>query len=330
MKRISNIGAKAVSLAVLILTFGVIAVAQKDAGGQPQQITGDDFPRDITADIEKGKTSFVFNKKKPIFRLKRTTKRSKPVAAKPLPAKKPTARKKYQIPQVSNAPETWEQIGVTVWKLKPARSSGANTDATRALVLEPSTGTAYAAERIASDTEFNAGDYVRLSIESPRTGYLYVIDREIYENGKVGEPLLIFPSMMTRGGKNFVQPGVVTDIPDQSDRVPYFTLVSNALLRGELLTIIVSPEPLVDIPVPAKPSYIDAELLSALEDKFLKDVSEYEQDGTAGMSYTKAEKQSAEAGTRQLTLADPFPQTVYRVKAGPKEILMINLRLIVK
>ncbi|MEO7660166.1 MAG: hypothetical protein ABIV48_11180, partial [Pyrinomonadaceae bacterium] len=187
------------------------------------------------------------------------------------------------------------------------------------------------AERLAADKEFKAGDLVRLSIESPETGYLYVIDREIYEDGSLGLPVQIFPTMQTRGGNNRVERGMLTDIPSQSDRVPYFTLKStDPKWQGELLTLIISSVRLPELVAPAKASQIDAGLLTALEEKYLKEVSQYEQDDSESKPYTKVEKEAAAAGARQLTLEDPFPQTVYRVKSRPTDVILINLRLMVK
>ena len=172
---------------------------------------------------------------------------------------------------------------------------------------------------------------MRLSFESPAGGYLYVFDREIYADGTVGEPYQIFPTMLARSGNNRIQAGSLIDIPAQSDGSPYFELKSsNSNWRGELLTIILSPEPLADIGMPDKPSPISAAIIGALEDKYLKPAGEYEQNGTAGQSYTKTEKEAGGVGTRQLTQDDPFPQTVYRVKTRAKEPMLINLSLSVK
>jgi hypothetical protein len=46
-------------------------------------------------------------------------------------------------------------------------------------------------------------------------GYLYVIDREQYEDGTLGEPVQIFPTTRTRGGDNSVKPGSLIEIQDR-------------------------------------------------------------------------------------------------------------------
>ena len=67
------------------------------------------------------------------------------------------------------------------------------------------------------------GQRVRLSIESARTGYLYVINRELYADGSTGEPYLIFPTTRLHRGDNKVTIGrievtAVSTAPDTKQR----------------------------------------------------------------------------------------------------------------
>jgi hypothetical protein len=55
--------------------------------------------------------------------------------------------------------------------------------------MEDARPTEWTPQRIEADTPLKVGERVRLSIESPRTGYLYVIDREQYADGSYGECL---------------------------------------------------------------------------------------------------------------------------------------------
>ena len=335
MRLFLQINMRLVALILVIFACQQLAVAQQtgDKDKQPTEITSDDFPRtrDITDDIKNGKTAFVFkNNAKPNFRLKRTAPRVKHIPA--VVAKTPANKTTYKLPADTKSPEGWEQIGVTFWRMVPETKSAPGDKVTaRMLVQESGADNQYTPQRVAAGTFFRTGDKVRLSFETPRTGYLYVIDREIYADGKVGEPYLIFPTRSARGGDNRVQPGWVIDIPGQSDRVPFFTLQSpNPNWRGELLTVIVSPAPLSDIGMPDKPSPISPALVAALEDKYLRDASEYEQQGTEGKNYTKAEKEAGSIAKRQLTQDDPYPQTMYLVKMRPKEPMLVNLNLAVK
>ncbi len=102
-------------------------------------------------------------------------------------------------------------------------------------------------ERIEADTPLNIGDHVRLTIESPRPGFLYIIDREQYADGSFGEPMMIFPTLHTRGGDNRVAPGKLIDIPAQEDQYSYFTAQPTGNRRdqiAEVLTIILVSQPL--------------------------------------------------------------------------------------
>lgn len=323
-------------LAVLVLAISgscYPALSQQNDKYPPKQITSDEFPRSRDLIVDSPLTSsgsvFVF-KKKPVYRLKRVTQPTS-ATAKTQTEKNSAAGKVPRHRSDDKSNEVWKQIGVTLWKLLETNPTPDNTESSRALVMDKSTGLVYGAERLAADKEFKAGDLVRLSIESPETGYLYVIDREIYEDGSLSLPVQIFPTMQTRGGNNYVERGVLTDIPSQSDRVPYFTLKSaDSKWRGELITLIFSRVSLPELAPPAKASQIDARLLTALEDKYLKEVSLYEQENSESKPYTEAEKDAGAAGARQLTLDDPFPQTVYRVRSRPNDVILINLKLLVR
>jgi hypothetical protein len=330
MKAVARIGIRVASTIILIVGLYCVSNAQTPTPTPPPEITSDDFSRtrdligsDLTNDLTKNSV-FVF--KKPTYKLKRTVPRTKRVAIKPSVSKKNAPANK--LPADTKSVEVWSQIGVTIWRLGKDTKSAADGQTARMLVLEGSKSTEYTPQRVEADTKFEMGDKIRLSFETPRTGFLYIIDREVYADGKLGEPYQIFPTRSSRGGDNRVQAGWVIDVPGQNDA---FTLKSDdPKWRGELLTVIVSPEPLTELGLPDGPSPISAILVETLEEKYLKDSAEYEQDGTAGKNYTKTEKEAGSDGKRQLTQDDPYPQTVYRVKMRAKEPMMINLNLSVK
>jgi hypothetical protein len=285
---------------------------------QSGQVTPEVFSRtrDLTSDASKG-SALTFTKEagKPSYKLKRT------VAA-------PKRTRVVRKPIASKTVDVWGDLGVTIWRLTDASSDKSDT---AKLVSRGISGgvTEYGAQRVEAGTRFALGDRVRLSIEVPRSGYLYVVDREVYKDGTFGTPYLIFPTKLSRGGDNKVEAGLLIDLPAQSDPEPFFTLRSDDVRwGGELLSIIVTPTPILEVPLPAKPSPISAKLVEAWETKYLKDTVEFEQDGTAGKAYTAAEKEAG-SSKRQLTQGDPYPQTVYRVKMSPKDPMMINLNIAV-
>ena len=94
--------------------------------------------------------------------------------------------------------------------------------------------------------------------------------------------------------------------------------------------MIVSPEPLKDVEIPDGPSLTAAALFDAIENKYLKSITEYEQLGSDGNAYTKAEKEAGASLTRELTQTDPYPQTMFRVKMRQREPMLVSFGLTVK
>ncbi len=309
------LGIGTAAFVVLILFSGTFEVIGQET------VSADAFQRsrDLTSDLAKTSVFVFKDQKKPAYKLKRTVTRKK------------TSAKTASKPSSAAPAETWGDLGVTVWRLTQTASGDNNPDNTLTVRDRGGAITAYGSERVEAAARFTLGDKVRLSFETPRTGYLYVVDREVFKDGTLGEPYLIFPTRASLGGDNKVQAGRVIDIPGQDDASPFFTLRSqDPRWKGEMLSVIVTTEPIPDVVIPSKPSPISAKLVAAWEDKYLSDTKEFELEGTAGKTYTLAEKEAGAAGKRQLTQSDPYPQTMYRVKMRPKEPMMINLNLLVK
>jgi uncharacterized protein DUF4384 len=219
-------------------------------------------------------------------------------------------------------------IGVTLWRLRPAQA-GDNQGA-RLLEQKASKSAEWTAERIEAETRISEGERVRVSIESPSTGYLYVIDREQYADGSLGDAYLIFPTTRTRGGNNAVVAGRVVEFPAQEDNPPYFTLTrSRPEHVSEALILIVSPQPLGELPVGSGPGKVLAEKLTQWEKEWGGKAEQFELEGGAGLPYTKAEKAAGGDGSRMLTQGDPLPQTVLRVnaKSGNPVLVKVVLRI---
>ena len=95
-----------------------------------------------------------------------------------------------------------EELGVTFWRLRPLRKS----EEADAPTFEVNTGDGienWTAERVRSVTKFKPNDRVRFTIESLRSGYIYIINREIYDDGSNGEAELIFPDMIRTNEKGY-------------------------------------------------------------------------------------------------------------------------------
>lgn len=201
--------------------------------------------------------------------------------------------------------DTW-QVGVTIWKLQRERSRQ----------LER------VSRRVEADTKFHEGDLLRISIESPLAGYLYIVDRDWFTNGSGGETNLIFP---VRGEDNRLKPGKLIDIPTENEAS--FKATPKPNQAGEMLTIIVTSSPL-KLPLSNDPLPITNTQLSDWETRWSAITDRYEMNDGAGLTRTIQEQQAADhSGTRQLTRDDPSPQTIYRVVPKNRDGVLFNVLL---
>ncbi|HWQ32577.1 MAG TPA: DUF4384 domain-containing protein [Blastocatellia bacterium] len=224
------------------------------------------------------------------------------------------------------ADANYQQLGLTIWRLRPANA--ADTGA-RIIVQEGENAAEWTPERVAADTPLRMGERVRFSFESPQSGYLYVIDRERYADGSMGEPYLIFPTSRTRNGDNQVAAGRIIEIPAQDDRPNFFTLrQSRGDQTGEVLTVLVTPQPLEGIAIGPKALALAPEQVAQWEKQWGAQSERFELSDGAGKAWTRAEQQAGADATRQLTQDDPGPQTIYRVasKFGAPILVKVGLR----
>jgi hypothetical protein len=263
-----------------------------------------------------------------------------PSTSKPRPARAPEYRVATPPPAPANAvapaptgtaapasttAPAGELVGVTVWRLRPSKASDSRES--RLLVQETENqrteSVEWTPERVEAETPFSAGDRVRLSIESPRAGYLYVIDRELYADGTMSDPYLIFPTQRMRDGDNSVRAGKVIELPGKSA----FKLTPlRSDYRGERLTILVTSEPLPQVTVPLDAERLEPSLVAQWETQWAAAAERLELVGGAGQAYTGTERDAAAQG-RLLTQADELPQTLYRVLAPPGSPAVISLTL---
>ena len=220
------------------------------------------------------------------------------------------------------------EIGVTIWRLRPGVASDGGA---RVLVQETAQSSQWTPQRIEADTPLRVGERVRITVESPRAGYLYVIDREQYADGTLGDAYLIFPTLRTRGGDNRVRPGKLIDIPAQEDNPSYFTLVPSPNRSdqvAEVLTILVTPEPFEDLQLGNNPIKISKNDVVQWERSWSTQVERFEMVGGAGQAWTAMEKEaSSMSGARLLTQEEPAPQTIYRIGSKNKKAFLVTVPL---
>lgn len=245
------------------------------------------------------------------------------------PVRKKPVKRLYRVatpdvPVAGVVPDT--VIGVTLWRIRPIRPADRGE---RLITHEGPDSTEWVPERVSSGTRLKEGDRIRISIEAARTGYLYVIDRETYADGSLGEPVLIFPTTRTRGGDNQVTAGGVTELPGQEDAPPFFTLRrSKPEHMGESMTIIISPAPIEGLKITDKQQKLSVEQVAVWEKAWGGQAGRLEMENGAGRQWTRAEKDAGLDGSRSLTTADPVPQEIfYRPGVSSANPLLIQVRL---
>ena len=244
----------------------------------------------------------------------------------PASSKKTTTRRRAyrnatpNVPVNDVAPET--VVGVTLWRLRPANRSDSGE---RLIVHDDNAVSEWLPERISATTRLVQGDKLRISVETVRAGYLYVIDREQYADGTVGEPYLIFPTTRTSGGDNQVSVGRLLEIPAQGDSPPFFTMKKSRPDHvAEVLSVIVTPAPLEEVQITDKAQKLPDSQVASWEKAWGTSVGHLEM-ATAGQTWTKEEK---DATTRALTASAPAPQLLfYRPSAKPTDPMFVKLRL---
>jgi hypothetical protein len=279
------------------ILLGLIAGAIQP--GTPIRAQGE-IPRDIISDD--------FLKNRP----------AKPRSSKNL--KKPSSTYRLATTPTKQFDQSRLQVGLTIWKLEPvtagSSSGGESVYGADRNKLE------WTPRRVEADAKFSEGDSLRLSIESPRAGYLYVVNRDWLADGSFGETNLIFP---TEGEDNRLEAGKLIDIPGQGE-VP-FRATPKPNQSGELLTFIVTSSPL-PLRLSKRPLPISKTQLTGWEEKWGAEVDRFEMNGGVGQARTKEEQLAASpTGTRQLTREDPLPQTIYSLVPKNSNALLFNIVL---
>lgn len=239
----------------------------------------------------------------------------------------------------ANSPIKITEIGVTMWRLRAPRA--AEQGQLFPIVDAQKDRKMWLAERVRLDTVFTAGEKVRFAIESSDVGYLYIFDREMHADGSMGAPFMIFPESSL--DDNSVAPGIVVDIPDGRDDVPYFNInPKDANYSGEMITVIVSPKPLTDLEIDDTGKLVSSNVLTDMEfgtesevfsrtDSADNLLSKNEADAMCGPKARHEEPKVAGkpcgVKTRQLTRDEPFPQSIYRVKSvsGQPAVAFVKL-----
>lgn len=219
-------------------------------------------------------------------------------------------------------------IGLTLWKARPAtrRDPAADRD-----IVQKSDGTTtqLVLSRAGGDAELEIGQDFRIGIESPRTGFLYVINRSIRADGSAGAPYLIFPTARIHGGDNRVRGGQVVMLPTPPAEQPFTVSDSSGDLASEEVIVIVSNARL-DVETRDERYELSKELVDGWMSRWTAPVETFEMEGGADAPYTAAEKAAATKPGRLLTASEPAPQLIQRVAAKPGDPLLVRMQIRVK
>lgn len=238
--------------------------------------------------------------------------------------------------QPKPAPKEMEEasLGLTVWKIRPA----AKDDAVKELVEVEQGGKVQNSEntleRMESDTELAIGDKIRLSIESlSHSGYLYVVDRELYSDGTYSSPKLIYPTLKSRNRFSPIGAGDLIFIPKTSFTVKPTQTEKKQI--AEVLTIIISPKILInESMLQEKAIALPLEEFTSWLKQWEADTALFELKDGVGQKITLVEHSAGQDSAKgleeessKLSQDDPTPQSIFRTKIKRGDPVLVNYSL---
>ncbi len=245
--------------------------------------------------------------------------------ARPRPAVRPEVTAQ-DLRTVEEEKAKGSMLGVTIWRMRPSQDGDEVKFRDGDGFLTPA--------RVNSNTPLHEGDRLRITIEAPRQGYLYILYQDKYADGSLSPPTLIFPTRRLLNGDNAVNEKVLLTIPDTDNTPPFFTLTrSRPDQEAEVILVLISDEPLPGIgvgrnasltPVPLK-----QEQVNEWTSKWAALASRFDLDAGEGLPM-ESEQVLVAARKRALVHEDPKPQTIYWLPdADPSAPLMISIPLMI-
>lgn len=224
---------------------------------------------------------------------------------------------------------TDEELGVTFWRLRPLKKNEED-DAPTFKVNTGDGSDDWTAERVRSITKFKPGNLVRFTIESLRSGYIYIINREFYDDGSSGEAELIYPEMIGRTRRDIrVNAGSLVEIPSTADDMPYFRIKPKREdYAGEEVIVIISPAKITGFIFGTGRPTISSNTLEKWFNDWASVTDVYDASDGEGVAYTRTEAEAVR--TRSLTQEEPLPQTIYRFKSVIGKPLMVSFQMQIK
>ncbi len=237
-----------------------------------------------------------------------------------------------QVSRREDLPISSQKVGITIWRIREVQRGY-----TGARILwhpeQANVPTEYQAERIQGDPVLAYGDKVRLGIESPRDGYLYVFDRELYQDGSLSAPYMIFPTTRLRDGNNLIRASRPIELPSLTDNPFFFEakrvgLDPKKTLVGEILSIAITDRPITGLrDFDRDAGQVSLTNMELIERLYAGRAEVFELEDGIHQPYFESEREAATSGARLLTHSDPVPQTFYLVEDKHNGGVLVSLAL---
>ncbi|HEY6393695.1 MAG TPA: DUF4384 domain-containing protein [Bryobacteraceae bacterium] len=201
-------------------------------------------------------------------------------------------------------------VGITLWRLRPSRT----TDDQYVRERMGDAGQQLTPVRVAAGAPLAEGEKVRISIETARNGYLYLLQRTVFAGGAKSEATLLFPA--TTHADNRLAPGGLLQIPGTS----YFTLTRDRPDQvSETITVFILPEPIADP--------LNAGRFAEWEERWKIPVQSLDAGSQLGNAITRAELDAGRGRSTVLTQDDALPQTMFQCGVKTGEPLVVDVSL---
>jgi|GEM_PF-1567830 len=292
-------------------------------------------PAETPAGGAAGSSANVSKSTRPVAGNKNNTGRQKPGKATPMSQTAPSFV--YIVDKdfpEEPPPRNYEYVrmGVTIWRLSPSQCPIQDCPLPKASV-DSSKGLVDTATRVDDNVPLNNGERVRLGLESlAQSGYVYIIDREQFADGSMGEGFLIFPTRKIDSGKNWAQPGQQIHLPRAGGCFCVKSRNSQKILVADVLTVVLSQTPLLReeeiggdaIPIPIS---LISFLGRADKEKTFRGILR----GGSGLAQTAQEQSAGAKGLFDtapiLTQGDLPPQSFYQSLVPIGKVAVFNFSL---
>jgi len=122
----------------------------------------------------------------------------------------------------------------------------------------------------------------------------------------------------------------VGKIPGRRDEVNVFTLQPKANQVSEVLSLLVSPEPIAGLKIGHDPLELKAALFAEWVKKWAVGPQKFELQGDQSPVMTDKENQAGAGNGPALTEDDPLPQTLYKLNVKPGNPVLVEIPLKIK